>query len=73
MPCVIGWLRPIVLIPCSVLTELSPHYLESLLAHELAHVWAWHEHGLGIQDHGPEWKKHYNRLRVILGRAKVRK
>lgn len=37
-PLVIGWLRPVVLIPGSVLTGLSPAQLEAVLAHELAHV-----------------------------------
>jgi beta-lactamase regulating signal transducer with metallopeptidase domain len=37
-PLVIGALRPIILLPASVLTELSLAELESILAHELAHV-----------------------------------
>ena len=37
-PAVIGVLRPIVLVPASALTELSPDHLEALLLHELAHV-----------------------------------
>jgi beta-lactamase regulating signal transducer with metallopeptidase domain len=37
-PMVIGILRPVVLIPASILSELSVDQLESLLAHELAHI-----------------------------------
>ena len=37
-PVVIGCLRPIILIPASVLTGLAPAQLEAILAHELAHV-----------------------------------
>lgn len=37
-PMVVGYLRPMVLLPASVLTGLTPAQLESLLAHELAHV-----------------------------------
>lgn len=38
VPTVIGWLRPVVLLPVSTLIGLSPAQLEALLAHELAHV-----------------------------------
>ena len=37
-PVVIGWLRPVVLVPTSVLTGLSRAQLEAVLAHELAHI-----------------------------------
>jgi beta-lactamase regulating signal transducer with metallopeptidase domain/protocatechuate 3,4-dioxygenase beta subunit len=37
-PMVIGWLRPIVLIPIAALSGLTPQQLEAVLAHELAHV-----------------------------------
>jgi beta-lactamase regulating signal transducer with metallopeptidase domain len=37
-PVVIGWFRPIILLPASVLTGLSPAQLEFVLAHELAHL-----------------------------------
>jgi len=37
-PAVIGWLRPIVLLPASALAGLAPDQLEAVLAHELAHV-----------------------------------
>jgi GWxTD domain-containing protein len=38
VPTVIGWLRPMVLIPLSALVGLSTSQLQALLAHELAHV-----------------------------------
>src|SRR6185312_8232277 len=37
-PLVIGILRPIILLPASVLNELSISELESILSHELAHI-----------------------------------
>jgi beta-lactamase regulating signal transducer with metallopeptidase domain len=38
VPTMIGWIRPMVLLPVAVLTGLSPQQLRGLLAHELAHV-----------------------------------
>jgi beta-lactamase regulating signal transducer with metallopeptidase domain len=38
VPSVIGWLRPVVLVPASAMLQLSPGMIEALLAHELAHV-----------------------------------
>src|SRR5215813_1022010 len=38
VPTVIGWLRPVVLLPASTLTGLTCEQLEALLAHELAHI-----------------------------------
>jgi beta-lactamase regulating signal transducer with metallopeptidase domain len=38
VPAVIGWLRPVILVPASALTGLTAQQLEVLLAHELAHV-----------------------------------
>jgi beta-lactamase regulating signal transducer with metallopeptidase domain/HEAT repeat protein len=38
VPAVVGWLRPVILVPASALTGLSPQQLELLIAHELAHV-----------------------------------
>src|SRR5256886_15948312 len=37
-PAVVGWLRPVILLPASALTGLTPQQLDVLLAHELAHV-----------------------------------
>ena len=38
VPAVIGWLRPVILLPASALTGLSVPQLDAILAHELAHV-----------------------------------
>ncbi len=38
VPTVLGWLRPVILLPASTLTGLTPAQLESILSHELAHV-----------------------------------
>lgn len=38
VPAVIGWIRPVILLPVSALTGLTPEQIEFLLAHELAHV-----------------------------------
>lgn len=38
VPTVVGWLRPVVLVPASTLTGLSIRQLEAILAHELAHI-----------------------------------
>ncbi|ATQ76662.1 peptidase M56 [Massilia violaceinigra] len=37
-PLTIGWLRPVVLVPASLMTGMPPELLEALLAHEMAHV-----------------------------------
>ena len=37
-PAVIGWFRPVVFIPASVLTGLSESQLRAVIAHELAHI-----------------------------------
>jgi len=37
-PMLIGWLRPVVLLPTATLAGLSPAQLEALLAHEFAHM-----------------------------------
>lgn len=37
-PTVIGWLRPVILVPASALLQLSAAELEAVLAHELAHI-----------------------------------
>jgi bla regulator protein blaR1 len=38
VPVVLGWLRPVILLPASAVLGLAPKQLEMLLAHELAHV-----------------------------------
>jgi beta-lactamase regulating signal transducer with metallopeptidase domain/uncharacterized protein YnzC (UPF0291/DUF896 family) len=37
-PAVIGWFRPVVFLPVTALTGLSEEQLESVIAHELAHI-----------------------------------
>jgi uncharacterized protein (TIGR03435 family) len=38
VPTVVGWLRPVVLVPVGALGGLPAEYLEALLLHELAHI-----------------------------------
>jgi GWxTD domain-containing protein len=38
VPTVIGWMHPVVLIPFSCLSGLSPTQVEAIFAHELAHI-----------------------------------
>jgi beta-lactamase regulating signal transducer with metallopeptidase domain len=38
VPMVVGWLRPVILLPASAVSGLSPAQIEAILAHELAHV-----------------------------------
>ena len=38
VPTVIGWLRPVVLLPVATLSGLSAEQIEMILAHELAHI-----------------------------------
>jgi beta-lactamase regulating signal transducer with metallopeptidase domain len=38
VPAVVGWLRPVILLPASVATGLPTAHLDAVLAHELAHV-----------------------------------
>ncbi len=37
-PAVVGWLRPVVLIPMSAVVGLTPAQLEAVIVHELAHI-----------------------------------
>jgi beta-lactamase regulating signal transducer with metallopeptidase domain len=37
-PVVIGWLKPVILVPASALAGMDPLQLEALLLHELAHI-----------------------------------
>jgi len=38
VPTAIGWIRPVILLPATALTGLTPKQLEAVLAHELAHI-----------------------------------
>jgi beta-lactamase regulating signal transducer with metallopeptidase domain len=37
-PGVIGWIRPVILLPAAAILHLTPDQLEAVLAHELAHL-----------------------------------
>ena len=37
-PCVVGWCRPVILLPAAAVSGLTTAELESILAHELAHI-----------------------------------
>ena len=37
-PAVVGWFRPVILLPITALTGLSPQQLEAVIGHELAHI-----------------------------------
>jgi beta-lactamase regulating signal transducer with metallopeptidase domain len=41
VPAVLGWLRPVVVLPLSMLAGLTPWQIEALVAHELAHIKRW--------------------------------
>lgn len=38
VPVVIGWIKPAMILPASIVTGLAPRELEAVLAHELAHI-----------------------------------
>lgn len=38
VPAVVGWLRPVIVVPVSAMAGLSPSQFEAILAHELAHI-----------------------------------
>lgn len=37
-PIVIGWLKPVILIPAGVFLQIDPQELETIIAHELVHI-----------------------------------
>jgi len=41
VPSVIGWMRPVILLPANLLTGLTTEQLKAILAHELAHIRRW--------------------------------
>jgi ankyrin repeat protein/beta-lactamase regulating signal transducer with metallopeptidase domain len=49
VPMVIGYFKPVVLVPASLFTGLSPQQIESILAHELAHI-ARHDYLLNLMQ-----------------------
>lgn len=38
VPCVVGWMKPVILVPVSMFTSLDPSEIEMILVHELSHV-----------------------------------
>lgn len=38
VPVAIGWLKPVILLPAGMVFGLTPHQLEGIIAHELAHI-----------------------------------
>ncbi|MBN2180404.1 MAG: HEAT repeat domain-containing protein, partial [Sedimentisphaerales bacterium] len=38
IPTVVGWIKPVILLPAGALTGLNTEQLEAILAHELAHI-----------------------------------
>jgi len=37
-PTVVGWLKPVILLPVAALANLTPEQVDAILAHELAHI-----------------------------------
>jgi len=52
-PCVLGWRRPVILMPLSTLTGFPVGQLEALLAHELAHIRR-HDYVVNLLQRGVE-------------------
>jgi bla regulator protein BlaR1 len=40
-PMLIGWVKPVILLPLSMLSGFGPHQIELIIAHELGHVRRW--------------------------------
>jgi beta-lactamase regulating signal transducer with metallopeptidase domain len=59
VPMVIGWLRPVILLPPAVLTGLTPQQIEAILLHELAHVRR-HDHLVNLVQIAVETLLFYN-------------
>ncbi len=38
VPSLVGWLKPVILLPASAMTGFTPQQFEAVLAHELAHI-----------------------------------
>jgi beta-lactamase regulating signal transducer with metallopeptidase domain len=41
VPCAVGCLKPVIVLPMSIATGIAPDQLEAILAHELAHIRRW--------------------------------
>jgi hypothetical protein len=70
VPLVIGWLRPMILLPTSTISGLSVLQLELILAHELAHVRR-HDYLLNLLQHLAETLLFYHPA-VWWASAKIR-
>ncbi len=70
IPLVIGWLRPMILLPTSTISGLSVLQLELILAHELAHVRR-HDYLLNLLQHLAETLLFYHPA-VWWASAKIR-
>ncbi len=55
-PSVVGILKPVILLPLGMLSQLPPEQIEAILLHELAHMLTYIQYKRGIQPHGKEWK-----------------
>ena len=53
VPTVVGWLRPVILVPAGTLLGLSRGQLEAVLAHELAHIRR-HDYLVNLLQHAVE-------------------
>src|SRR4029077_8336234 len=40
-PMLIGWFKPVILLPASMFTGFTPHQIELIIAHELGHIRRW--------------------------------
>ncbi|MBI5916978.1 MAG: M48 family metalloprotease [Bacteroidetes bacterium] len=49
VPMVVGWLKPIILMPLGAVNNLTPAQVEAILAHELAHI-ARHDYLLNLMQ-----------------------
>lgn len=67
-PTVLGWLRPVILLPASALSGLTPAQLELVLAHELAHIRR-HDYLVSVLYGVAEALLYYHPLTWWLGRA----
>ncbi|QEI08835.1 hypothetical protein FXN63_25510 [Pigmentiphaga aceris] len=52
-PITAGWLKPVILVPASLITGMPPDLLTALLAHELAHVRR-HDYLVNLLQHAAE-------------------
>ena len=52
-PMVLGWLRPMILLPLGLAARLPPDWLDTILAHELAHLRR-HDYALRLVQRGVE-------------------